>query len=119
MHTYTIQLPACKCNLAPLTLPCYIQCMYQESIFIMPYILYPFSSHDNSRLVSGGVDKMVMLTDVGTGQPIRKLRGHLSVRMECHERRRLLHFVYFIFVQRINCVKFNEESSLIISGNFF
>jgi len=53
------------------------------------------ASHDNSRLVSGGADKIVFLTDVGTGQPIRKLRGHLS---------------------RINCVKFNEESSLILTG---
>ena len=29
--------------------------------------------------MSGGADKIVFLTDVGTGQPIRKLRGHLSV----------------------------------------
>ena len=38
-----------------------------------------FSSWDNSRIASGGADKIVFLTDVGTGQPIRKLRGHLSV----------------------------------------
>ena len=36
-------------------------------------------SHDNSRLCSGGADKIVQLTDVGTGQPIRKYRGHISV----------------------------------------
>ena len=36
-------------------------------------------SHDNGRLVSGGADKVVILTDVGTGQPIRKFRGHMSV----------------------------------------
>ena len=36
-------------------------------------------SHDNSRLCSGSADKIVQLTDVGTGQPIRKFRGHISV----------------------------------------
>jgi WD40 repeat protein len=52
-------------------------------------------SHDNSRLCSAGADKIVKLTDVGTGQPIRKLRGHIS---------------------RINSVKFNEDSTVIVSG---
>ena len=82
---------------------------------------YPSSAHDNSRLVSGGVDKVVMLTDVGTGQPIRKLRGHLSVRIEWFERQYIAFSfcALIIFFQRVNCVKFNEESSLIISGNFF
>ena len=42
----------------------------------LPFIV---SSWDNSRIVSGGADKIVFLSDVGTGQPIRKLRGHLSV----------------------------------------
>ncbi len=40
-------------------------------------------SHDNSRIVSAGADKMVLVLDVGTGQPIRKLRGHLSVSVVC------------------------------------
>ena len=39
-------------------------------------------SHDNSRLCSAGADKTVQLTDVGTGQPIRKFRGHISVSSE-------------------------------------
>jgi mitogen-activated protein kinase organizer 1 len=54
-------------------------------------------SHDNSRLCSAGADKIVKLTDVGTGQPIRKLRGHIS---------------------RINSVKFNEDSTVIVSGSY-
>ena len=36
-------------------------------------------AHDNSRLASGGADKAVILTDVGTGQHIRTFRGHMSV----------------------------------------
>ena len=48
---------------------------------IKPFIILLFivSSWDNSRIASGGADKIIFLTDVGTGQPIRKLRGHLSV----------------------------------------
>ena len=42
-------------------------------------LFFLLSSHDNGRLVSGGEDKIVFLMDVGTGQPIRKFRGHLSV----------------------------------------
>lgn len=36
-------------------------------------------AHDNSRIASGGADRAVILTDVGTGQHIRTYRGHLSV----------------------------------------
>lgn len=36
-------------------------------------------AHDNCRIASGGADRTVILTDVGTGQPIRTFRGHLSV----------------------------------------
>ncbi len=38
-----------------------------------------FRAHDNGRLASGGADRAVILTDVGTGQHIRTYRGHLSV----------------------------------------
>ena len=36
-------------------------------------------AHDNSRIVCAGADKVVLMIDVGTGQPIRRLRGHTSV----------------------------------------
>ena len=38
------------------------------------------SARDNSRIVSCGADKLVILTDVSTGNIIRKYRGHLEVR---------------------------------------
>jgi mitogen-activated protein kinase organizer 1 len=39
---------------------------------------------------------MVVLWDVSTGQAVRRYRGHAS---------------------RVSCVKFNEESSVVISGS--
>ena len=42
------------------------------------------------------MDKIVILWDVATGQALRKYRGHLST---------------------VNCVKFNEESTVAISGS--
>jgi mitogen-activated protein kinase organizer 1 len=42
------------------------------------------------------MDKTVILWDVATGQALRKYRGHLST---------------------VNCVKFNEESTVAISGS--
>ena len=39
-------------------------------------------SHDSGRIVSGREDRVVILTDVGTGKPVRKFRGHLSVILE-------------------------------------
>lgn len=50
-----------------------------------------------SQIVSGGSDKTVIIWDVSTGLPIRRLRGHAS---------------------DVTCVKYNEESSAIISGSF-
>lgn len=55
------------------------------------------SAPDNSRFVSAGSDKAVIYWDVATGQPIRKLRGHAS---------------------RINCVRFNEDATLAITGSY-
>ena len=43
------------------------------------WYLLSSSAADNSRIVSGGADRLVMLTDVSTGKPIRKYRGHISV----------------------------------------
>jgi mitogen-activated protein kinase organizer 1 len=60
-------------------------------------VLDAAAAHDNGRLVCGGGDKIIYLLDVSTGQPIRKYRGHYGV---------------------INCLKFNEESTLIISGSY-
>lgn len=54
-------------------------------------------AHDNGRIVCGGADKQVLLMDVSTGQAIRKFRGHNG---------------------NINCVKFNDDSSLILSGSY-
>ena len=39
-------------------------------------------SHDNSRIVSGGADKVVLVLDVSTGQPIRNIRGHYGVKIK-------------------------------------
>ena len=53
------------------------------------------SSVDNAQIASCGLDKMVILWDVGSGQSLRKFRGHAG---------------------RVNCVSFNEESSVVFSG---
>ncbi|XP_003390666.1 PREDICTED: WD repeat domain-containing protein 83-like [Amphimedon queenslandica] len=60
-------------------------------------VLDATAAHDNGRIICGGRDKVVYLLDVSTGQPIRKYRGHYGA---------------------INCVKFNEESSVIITGSY-
>lgn len=53
-------------------------------------------SCDSSQLVSGSHDKTIILWDVTTGQPMRRLRAHIAV---------------------INVVRYNEDSSLFISGS--
>jgi len=56
-------------------------------VFFYMYAPLPIivcSTHDNSRLVSGGADKVVIITDVGTGQSIRKFRGHMGVSVVNH-----------------------------------
>ena len=53
------------------------------------------ASLDNSQLVSCGADKTVILWDVASGQILRKFRGHAG---------------------KVNCVCFNEEASVILSG---
>lgn len=45
----------------------------------MDYMLH--RSHDNNRIVSAGADKIVQLVDVGTGQIVRKIRGHMAVSL--------------------------------------
>lgn len=54
-------------------------------------------SKDNSKFITGGADKLVFLTDVLEGKPIRKYQGHAAA---------------------INCVAFNEENNVIISGSY-
>ncbi|XP_066594428.1 WD repeat domain-containing protein 83 isoform X2 [Prorops nasuta] len=54
------------------------------------------SSCDSSQIVSCGLDKSVIVWDVATGMPVRRLRGHAGP---------------------INTVKFNEESTMAISGS--
>lgn len=53
-------------------------------------------SVDNGHLCSCGADKQVILWDVATGQMLRKFRGHAG---------------------KVNCVCFNEESTVIFSGS--
>ena len=52
---------------------------------------------DNSRIVSCGEDKQVFLWDVTTGNIIRRFKGHSN---------------------RINCVRYNADCSLIITGSY-
>ncbi|XP_070167880.1 WD repeat domain-containing protein 83 isoform X2 [Polyergus mexicanus] len=54
------------------------------------------ASCDSSQIVSCGLDKSVILWDVATGMPVRRFRGHAGP---------------------VTTVKFNEESSMIISGS--
>lgn len=53
-------------------------------------------SCDSSQIVSCSSDKSVIVWDVSTGQPLRRLRGHAST---------------------VTCVKFNEESTVAVSGS--
>ncbi|NWT09503.1 WDR83 protein, partial [Vireo altiloquus] len=58
-------------------------------------VLDAAGSFDNSQICSGGADKAVALWDVTTGQVVRKYRGHAG---------------------KVNCVQFNEEATVIVSG---
>lgn len=53
-------------------------------------------SHDSSKIASGAMDRSVLLSDVSTAQVVRRFRGHAS---------------------HVNCVKFNQESTVILSGS--
>jgi len=53
-------------------------------------------SCDSSQIVSGGMDKCVLLWDVSTGQVVKRYRAHVAT---------------------VNCVKFNEESTVILSAS--
>ena len=48
------------------------------------------------QIVSCGMDKTVIVWDVGTGAALRKYRGHAGT---------------------VNCVRFNEDSTIAISGS--
>lgn len=50
----------------------------------------------SSLIASGGLDKSVMIWDVGTGQCRLKLRGHVA---------------------RVTCLTFSEDGALVISGS--
>lgn len=54
------------------------------------------ASCDSAHLVSGGMDKMVIQWDVSTGGLLRRFRGHVG---------------------QVNCVAFNEESTVALSGS--
>ena len=54
-----------------------------SKLAVWVFLLYS-SAADNSRIVSGAADRLVMLTDVSTGKAIRKFRGHISVSESSH-----------------------------------
>lgn len=54
-------------------------------------------SKDNSKFVTGGGDKNIILTDVIESKSIRKYAGHNN---------------------RVNCVNFNSDNSLIVSASY-
>ncbi|CEP07734.1 hypothetical protein [Parasitella parasitica] len=54
-------------------------------------------SSDNGKIASGGVDRTVLLWDVGSGEIIRRYTAHW---------------------ERVNSVAFNDESTVLISGSF-
>ncbi|XP_063787242.1 WD repeat domain-containing protein 83 isoform X3 [Pseudophryne corroboree] len=58
-------------------------------------VLDAAGSLDNSQLCSCSSDKTVILWDVAQGLMVRKFRGHAG---------------------KVNCVQFNEESTVVISG---
>ena len=49
-----------------------------------------------SQIVSCGADKTVIVWDVSTGQPVRRLRGHAS---------------------HVTCIRYNEEATVAVSGS--
>lgn len=59
--------------------------------------VYADSAHDNSRFASSGGDRQVFLWDVMTGQTIRRIPGHMG---------------------KIFAVEFNEDASVLASGEF-
>ncbi|XP_065833950.1 WD repeat domain-containing protein 83-like [Oscarella lobularis] len=60
-------------------------------------VLDAAAARDNARIATCGADKLIRLFDVSTGNVIRTFRGHM---------------------ERINCLKFNEECTLLISGSY-
>ncbi|VDN59134.1 unnamed protein product [Dracunculus medinensis] len=59
-------------------------------------ILDAQSSSDNSSILAGGLDKQLTIFDVETGKITRRWRGHSG---------------------KVNCVAFNEESNVALSGS--
>lgn len=54
-------------------------------------------SHDNSKFISGGVDKCWFLWDVAEGRIIRKYYGH---------------------EQKITCMQINEQGNIVLTGSY-
>ena len=63
-------------------------------MFTCDTILY--RSHDNSKFASSGGDRSVFVWDVTAGETIRRIPGHMS---------------------KINVVEFNEDATVVASGN--
>lgn len=64
---------------------------YKVHFIILIFLIF------TSQIVSGGVDKTIILWDVVKAQPLRRLRGHAG---------------------KVTSVLFNEESTAVISGSY-
>lgn len=82
-------------------------CLYNPSknILIKTYKgLHNYAVHsiaianDNGKFVTAGTDKIVFLTNVEDGKPIRKYQGHSAT---------------------VNCVCLNEDNNVIVSRRLF
>ncbi|TWW59051.1 WD repeat domain-containing protein 83 [Takifugu flavidus] len=72
------------------------------------------SSYDSSQVCSCSSDKTVILWDVGSGNVTRKFRGHAGALCFTFP----TGFICLILLpQKVNCVQFNEEASVILSGS--
>uniref|UniRef100_A0A8C3NSJ2 WD repeat domain-containing protein 83 n=2 Tax=Passeriformes TaxID=9126 RepID=A0A8C3NSJ2_GEOPR len=96
-------------------------------------VLDAAGSFDNSQICSGGADKAVALWDVSTGQVVRKYRGHAGVRRGPRGQLgglgvgsgegdlgpcvRIDVLISLLVPQKVNCVQFNEEATVIVSGS--
>ena len=80
------------------------------------------STKDSSRFASSGGDKLVFYWDVASSKIVRKFHGHYQVspRLLLGEDRFIRPLSYHRVVdrshQRVNCVAFHEEGSVMVSG---
>ncbi len=73
-------------------------------------------SCDNSLIISCSMDKTVIVWDVSTGVPQKKLRHHAGRIIFSQKFTEILN-VFPGFSGAVNCVSFNEESTMAMSGS--